>query len=161
MLKIFNELKPFFEDCYRDISVRQYASMTDISPPTASKTLKELEKENLLISENKGIYIYFRANRENFVFKQLIRIYWYQLLSHLTEEIYELIAYKRIILFGSLTKAENTLKSDLDLYLESESREINTLNIEKKLKRKVQLHFINSMKNENLKKNIEQGVIIR
>ncbi len=161
MLKIFNELKPFFEDCYRDISVRQYAGIINISPPTASKTLKELEKENLLISENKGIYIYFRANRENFVFKQLIRIYWYQLLSHLTEEIYELIAYKRIILFGSLTKAENTLKSDLDLYLESESREINTLNIEKKLKRKVQLHFINSMKNENLKKNIEQGVIIR
>ncbi len=161
MLKIFNELKPFFEDSYRDISVRQYAGMTEISPPTASKTLRELEKESLLISENKGIYIYFRANRESFMFKQLSRLYWYKTLYSLTEKIHEMIAYKRIILFGSLTKAENTLKSDIDLYLESESREINVSDIEKKLKRKVQLHFINSMKNENLKKNIEQGVIIR
>ncbi len=161
MLKIFDELKPFFEDCYREISVRQYAGMIKISPPTASKTLKNLEKNGLLLSENKGIYIYFRANRESFVFKQLSKAYWFNVINALAEKIHEIIAFKRIILFGSLIKTENSLKSDIDLYLESEPREINIKEIEKKLNRKVQLHFINSMKNENLKKNIEQGVVIR
>lgn len=161
MLKIFNELKPFLEDCYREISVRQYASMIRISPPTASKTLKDFEKNGLLLSENKGIYIYFRANRENFVFREILKSYWYIVLNPLTENLHETIAFKRIILFGSLVKAENNLKSDVDLYLESEPKNIDTKEIEKKLNRKVQLHFLNSMKNENLKKNIEQGIIIR
>jgi hypothetical protein len=33
-------MKLFFEDCYRDISVREYSRETTISPPTASKILK-------------------------------------------------------------------------------------------------------------------------
>ena len=48
MLKIFNELKPFFEDVYREISVREYAKLTKVSPPTASTILKKYEKDNNL-----------------------------------------------------------------------------------------------------------------
>ena len=71
MLKIFNGLNPFFEDVYREISVREYAKEIGISPPTASKMLKEFETEKLLLSNKKGIYIYFRANKENYLFKNL------------------------------------------------------------------------------------------
>ncbi len=161
MLKIFNELKLFFDDVYTEISVREYAKQVEISPPTASKLLKEYEREGLLISNKKGIYIYFRANREGYIFRQLERIYWFIILYPITEKIHENIAYKRIILFGSLVKAENTSKSDVDLYLEAEKRKIDVLNIQKLLKRDVQLHFIDSMKNKNLKKHIEEGIIIR
>ncbi len=161
MLKIFNELKPFFDDVYREISVREYAKESKISPPTASKLLKEYETEELLILNKKGIYIYFRANREGHIFRQLAKLYWFSLLYPLTKKIQEEIAYKRIILFGSLIKAENTLKSDADLYLETDERKIDASNIEKALKREIQLHFISSMKNKYLKKNIEDGTIIR
>ena len=140
MLKIFNELMPFFDDVYMEVSVREYAKEAKISPPTASKLLKEYEREELLISNKKGVYIYFRANREGYIFRQLAKLYWYSLLYPLTKAIYEDIAYKRIILFGSLIKAENTLKSDVDLYLEAEERNINVSNIQKVLKRDIQLH---------------------
>ena len=161
MLKIFNELRLFFEDVYREISVREFAKKVKISPPTASKLLKEYVDEGLLISNKRGIYIYFRANREGYLFRQLARLYWFSVIYPLTKTIHEEISYKRIVLFGSLIKAENTLKSDVDLYLEAEERKIDVANIQKLLKREIQLHFMNSMRNMNLKKNIEEGVIIR
>ncbi len=161
MLKLFHELKPFFEDVYREISVREYAKELKISPPTASKQLKRYEKEGMLISNKKGIYIYFRASREGFLFRQLARLYWYCVIYPLTEKIHEEIGYKRIILFGSLAKAENTKNSDVDLYLEAVERKINVLEIRKALKREIQLHFIKSTRNKYLKKNIEGGVLIR
>lgn len=161
MLKILNELALFFDDVYREVSVRVYAREVKISPPTASKLLKEYEKEELLVSNKKGIYIYFRANREGYIFRQLAKLYWFSLLYPLTKKIHEDIAYKRIILFGSLIKAENTLSSDVDLYLETQERKIDVLNIQKALKKDIQLHFVNSIKNKYLKKNIEDGIIIR
>ena len=54
MLTIFNNLKPFFEDNYRRISVREYARIIKISPPSASKLLNNLEKEGLLTKEKKN-----------------------------------------------------------------------------------------------------------
>ena len=48
MLNIINNLKPFIEDSYRRINVREYSRLMKISPPTASKTLFELSKEGLL-----------------------------------------------------------------------------------------------------------------
>ena len=55
MLDIFNRLKPFFEDTAAEISVRQYAKSIRVSPPTASKVLKELHKENLLLARSQGV----------------------------------------------------------------------------------------------------------
>lgn len=162
MLEIFNELKPFFEDVYREISVREYAKEAKISPPTASKRLKEFEKEKLLIGNKKGVYIYFRAKREEQLFRQLSRLYWYCALQPLTEKMSQEISFRRIILFGSLSKAENTSDSDMDLFLGIEERKIDVSNIENAMKRKVQLHFIKSLKNKELMKNITlEGIIIR
>lgn len=161
MLKIFNDLKPFFEDVFREISVREYGKEMKISPPTASKQLKSLENEGLLISNARGIYIYFRASKEFVLFRQMARTYWYCTLFPLTDKLYEDILYKKIILFGSLAKAENTNKSDIDLYLDIAERKVDVSKLQKATKRAIQLHFINSLKNENLRKNIEAGVMIR
>lgn len=51
MLKIINDLTPFFEDCYREISVREYARIMSISPPTASKLLSYYCSEKLLVKK--------------------------------------------------------------------------------------------------------------
>ena len=55
MLKIINNLKPFFEDCYRRINIREYSRLMKISPPTASKLLYKFNKEGLLLIEKDGI----------------------------------------------------------------------------------------------------------
>lgn len=161
MLKIFNELKLFFEDVFREISVREYARELNISPPTASKTLKDYEKEGLLISDKKGIYIYFRADKENYLFRQLSRLYWFLVIYKLTKKLHEQVNYRKIILFGSLSKSENTKSSDVDLFLDTGNKEVNTSELENNLKRKIQLHFKNELKNKYLKENIHKGIPIR
>ncbi|MAE42623.1 hypothetical protein CMO93_02540 [Candidatus Woesearchaeota archaeon] len=161
MLKIFNLLQPFFEDMYREISVREYAKEKKSSPPTASKILKDFNKENLLLLTKKGIYLFFRANRDNVIFKGLSKLYWQSELFKETEELHNQALFRKIVLFGSLAKSENTKDSDIDLFIDIERKKLNIKDIENKLKRKVQIHFRDSLKNPHLKKNIEKGIIIR
>lgn len=161
MLEIFNLLAPFFEDAYRQISVREYGRIVKLSPPTASLILNKLKKEGLLLSFKQGIYLWYKSNRENFLFQGLSRLYWQQRLFELTEKLHPQVLYKKIILFGSLSKTENTLDSDIDLYIDVNKKYLNLAILEKKLHRKVQIQFKESLMNQNLKKNIDLGVRIR
>lgn len=161
MLNIFYNLEPFFEDVYSELSVREYARIKRCSPPTASKLLKGYAKEGLLISGKDRIYLLFRANRENDLFKDLARSYWKNRLSELLKDIHKDFLFEEIILFGSIAKIENTLNSDMDLYINIQRKEIDLSNIERKLKRKLQLHFKDSLKNKNLSENIKKGVRIK
>ncbi|MBS3102604.1 nucleotidyltransferase domain-containing protein [Candidatus Woesearchaeota archaeon] len=161
MLKIFNNLEPFFEDVYREFSVREYGRLRKISPPTASKILKGLATGSLLISKKQGIYLVFRANNECHLFKDLAVAYWREKLFHLLEGIHKEVLFKSVILFGSIAKAENTKDSDVDLYIDMAPKQIDTKHIETKLKRKMQIHFRDSSKNENLLENIKKGIKIR
>lgn len=115
MLRIFNDLKPFFEDCYKPLHVRKYAKITKISPPTASKLLKYYTKENLLVINKEKGYHEYKANRESKILKSLSRIYWEQKLQTLTKSINESFLAPSIILFGSLSKLEVTKDSDIDI----------------------------------------------
>ena len=156
MLEIFNKLNSFIEDVFRDISVREYSREIKISPPTASSLLKKFSKDDLLISSRKGVYLYFRANRSHFLFKGIARLYWQSLLNKLLRDLHKEVLFKKIMLFGSIAKVENTRNSDIDLYVDLEKRNINVTELEKKLKRKIQMHFKNELANIHLKNSIEK-----
>src|SRR3989338_4959977 len=109
MLKIFNNLKPFFEDCYRRYSVREYARSFKISPPTASKILKKFNKEGLLKVTKENNYLFFWANKENKVFLTLSRIYWGYKLN-------EFIEYANKILVNPAIILDNVIKTLFSLF---------------------------------------------
>ncbi len=160
MLSIFNNLKPFFEDVYREISVREYARMQDISPPTASKLLNQFAKEELLIKKQDRIYLMFRANKTSDFFKDLTKAFWRKRLTKVLEPLREELMFKPITLFGSLFKVENTINSDVDLFIDLPEKKIDLSKAEKLLKREIQLFFKNAAKSEELIKNIKKGLII-
>ena len=67
-----------------------------------------------------------------------------------------------IVLFGSYENGEDTEKSDIDLFLECKKTEISTEKFEKKLKRRIELHYntkFNKYPNE-LKNNIVNGTVL-
>src|SRR3989338_5558433 len=106
MLRIIYELGPFFEDCYRSISVREYARIIKVSPPTASKMLKQFTKERyLLFREERGCLL-FSLSTMNEEVADLCRVYWKQRLSKLITEMKIKLTGGSAILFGSLVKAE-------------------------------------------------------
>lgn len=160
MLGIFNILKPFFEDVYREISVREYARMRKISPPNASSILKGLVKEGILVGREERNFLFFRADKESFLFKDLALAYWRFLLRRDLSKLHERLLFPRVVLFGSVAKVENNKDSDLDLFLDVKRREIDVKEFNKKLGRNVQFHFRDSLRNKELAENIEKGVEI-
>ena len=164
MLEIINNLKPFFEDCYRRINVREYARIMRISAPTASTLLDSYEKLGLLIREEYKNYILYHANIESKDFIDLSRIYWRHILKDLVIHIENKIPSATIILFGSLARAEVKKDSDIDLVIFAEKIDINIKLFEKKLNREIQHFFFNSLKdikNKELANNVINGYVLR
>ena len=165
MLRIIDDIKPFIEDNYRRINVREYARIQKVSAPTASKTLSNLHKEGLLKKENEKQFIYYHADKESALFTDLSRIYWRLsiecagLINFLEDELLNPV----VILFGSLSKAEAKQDSDIDLAVFSVSKKkIPLEKYEKKLKRKIQLMLFQKRDDVSpeLLNNILNGYII-
>ncbi|MBS3117096.1 nucleotidyltransferase domain-containing protein [Candidatus Woesearchaeota archaeon] len=167
MLKIIYILKPFFEDNYRRINVREYARLQKISPPTASKILEQMHKEKLLKKETERLYIYYCANKDSDLLIDLSRIYWKGQLEKvgLLELIEQELLNPVVILFGSLSKAEAKKDSDTDLAIFSPTKKILSIEkYEKLLKRKIQLFRFTKreeVENINLLNNILNGYVIK
>lgn len=163
MLKIINNLKPFFEDCYRKINVREYAKIVRVSPPTSSTLLNEYVKEGLLVKTSDRNYLFFQANIQNKDFIDLSRIYWRMELSDVIKEIEKKIISPIAVLFGSLVKAETKTDSDVDLAVIGNKRDISFSLFEKRLKRKIQVFWfksINEIRNKELANNIVNGYVL-
>ena len=162
MLNIINNLAPFFEDCYREIGVREYAKEIGTSPPTASKNLHYLWEKDLLKKKEYRNLILFRANRENPILRDLSKIYWRGKLNEFIEEVKN--QCETMILFGSLSKLEAKKESDIDICLVSNAKgKINLKKYEKKLGRKIELFQFKSfsdIKSKELKCNVLNGFIL-
>lgn len=135
---------------------------------SVKKNLDKLVKLGLLIEtvEKKGgrIFPIYRANLDNKTFKKYKIIHNISAIldSGLTEHIEEKLMPKSIVLFGSYLRGEDSENSDIDLFVECKKEEINLNSFEKKLGRKIELHFndkFNSYPKE-LKNNIINGKVL-
>lgn len=163
MLEIFNSLEPFFNDCYAEYGVRDYAKLIAISPPTSSRLLHYYEKEGLLKKRIFKTQILFSANRENTLLKDFSRTYWKYKLTPLIQILNETYHNPTIILFGSLSKLETTPTSDIDIAIITPYKnELDLTPFGKKLKRTIQLFTFKKIENipEDLRKNIINGYVI-
>jgi predicted nucleotidyltransferase len=163
MLEIFNTLKPFFEDNYRRINVREYSRIQKISPPTASKILAELNKRGILKREQDKQFIYYYADKDSDLFIDMQKIYYKKLIKEagLIDFFEKELLNPVIFLFGSLSKAEAKKDSDIDLAIfTSTKKEVDIKKYEKLLKRKIQLFIFKDkeeLKIKELLNNILNG----
>ena len=164
MLNIINNLSPFFEDCYREVGVREYSRLRTISPPTASKLLDSYFKEGLLKKRVYRTNILFSAKRDNRTLKNLSLIYWENKFSELLDYLDSVFYSPEIILFGSLSKLEVSENSDLDLAIFSKiDKKLDLVKFEKKLGRKIQLFMFKSLGDVkgNIRESILNGFVLR
>lgn len=162
MLTIITTLRPFFEDNYRRISVREYARLMKISPPFASKRLKEYEKEELLEKEKEGQFIYFVAKKTSTLFVGMQRMYYYQRLKKIgvLDYLEQTLVNPVIILFGSLAKGETQERSDIDLAIFSISKKrLDLREYETKLGREIQLFLFKDRKNAEKQKELYNNIL--
>jgi len=110
-------LQEFFDAPLKDHHMREISRNAKITIPSTQNHLKALTKEGLIIREKKGIYPTYQANRENKEFKTLKKTNIIQRLQEVVEKISEKCMPQTIILFGSASRAEDTEKSDIDIYV--------------------------------------------
>lgn len=135
---------------------------------SVKKNLDKLIKLGLILEsvEKKGDrkFPLYQANLDNKLFKKYKTVYNISTIfkSKIIEYIEEKLMPKSIVLFGSYQRGEDVEKSDIDLFIECKKNELDTSSFEKKLGRKIELHFndnFNSYSKE-LKNNIINGIVL-
>ena len=147
-------------------SQRDLAKKLNVSPTAISYSIKNLTKKGLVNVENlKSIRLvsFNRNNEESINLKRvenLKNIYQTEMVKYLEKKL----AGATIILFGSYSLGEDTIKSDIDIaIIGRKEKEIETENYEKILNRKININFYDSWKkiNKNLKNNILNGILLK
>src|SRR3989344_5774518 len=132
------------------------------------KNLKDLVKLGIITEHREKrrgrLFPIYKANLDNKLFRRykLIHNLSSILESGLIDFIEEKLMPKSIILFGSYSRGEDTETSDIDLFVECKNEELNLKLFEKKLGRKIELHFKEkfTLYPPELKNNIINGIVL-
>ncbi|MEK6932348.1 MAG: nucleotidyltransferase domain-containing protein [Nanoarchaeota archaeon] len=149
------------------LNQRRISKLLEVSPTAVMKALPDLEKQDLIkIKQDKESKRWsIELNRDNYKAMQLKRvdnlkkIYVSGLVDFLEKEF----AGAVIIIFGSYSRGEDTINSDIDIsVIGRKAKEIDLEKFDKMLERKIRINFYESFKNihKNLKDNILNGIVL-
>lgn len=149
------------------LNQRQIAKSLKVTPPAVTKALPTLEKENFIrIEQDKETKRWsIGLNRDNHKVMQLKRVDNLKQIyeSGLADLLENEFAGATIILFGSYSRGEDLINSDLDFaVIGRKEKETDLTTFEKELGRKININIYNSFKNihKHLKENLCNGIVI-
>jgi|SRR3989344_556611 len=151
-------IEVFFKNPGRSFHIRELSRITKLSSTGVIKIIKRLKNEDLLVSKKEKITEEIRPtfNDKFYVMKRIYNIYslYDIMLIKYLKDFYE--EPEAIILFGSYAKGLDTEKSDVDLCVITNKKDLPDLIIfEEKINRKI--NIINSRIN-NLKKTFKNSL---
>ncbi len=145
-------LKLFFEGPNERLHLREVARRVGLSATGAMKILRLLETEGMVKKERTAVTTEYCGNYDDEKFmalKRSLNLYFLH-SSGLVSEIVDFYKIPEcIVIFGSYAKGEDTKKSDIDIAVMTGMNQYPQLDIyEDELKRKINLHLIDNIKNE-------------
>lgn len=160
-------LRLLFKKSGETLNQRQIANSLLVTPPAIMKALPNLEKLDYIVlkkdKETKRISISLNTkNNKILQFKRvdnLKQIYESGLVEYIEEEY----AGATIILFGSYSRGDDLINSDIDLaIIGRKQKESNLKKYENILEREINLNFYDSFEkiNKNLKENLANGIVL-
>lgn len=149
------------------LNQRQIANISGVSPPAVIKALPNLEKENLIkIKQDKETKRWsIELNRDNHRAMQLKRVDNLEQIyeSGLADFLEKEFAGAAIILFGSYSRGDDIINSDIDIaVIGRKEKDIDLTGYEKHLERKIIINFYDSFKkiHKHLKENLYNGIVL-
>jgi len=135
----------FFKSPYSSFHIREIARLTGLSSTGVIKIIKRLKREKLLVSRKSNNLEEIKPdfNGRFLIIKRVYNIYslYYSGLVDFIKSYYEMP--QSIILFGSYSNGTDTEKSDIDIAVISNKKEIpDFAKFKNKLSRKINLHII-------------------
>ena len=141
----------FFKYPEKKFHLRELERLTHLSMPGVRKIVGKLKKNGLLNSKKEKVVKNFYASRnEKFIYIKRS----YNLYSIYTCKLFDFLKVKyqepqAIILFGSYSRGEDISSSDIDIaIITKDYRDLNLLNFERKLDRKIKVYEIDLKKVE-------------
>lgn len=156
----------FFQNPSSKLRVRQIERKLDLSLPSVIRYCEELEEERILKTVETSGVIFYTADRgsDKFLFEKKVFNLKQIRKSGVTKYLKEKLHNPTIILFGSYSKGEDTEESDVDLYVETLSKEkVELKKFEKLLQRRIQLfrhENIKEITNPHLANNVINGITL-
>ncbi len=149
------------------LNLRIIAKELKVSPTAISKSIKELEKEEIIeIERSKTMNLSLvELNRDKKEVVELKRIENLKMIygSGLVDTLEEKFPGSVIILFGSYSYGEDTNTSDIDLaIIDRKEKQLDLENYEKIFEREIRINFYDNFSeiHKNLKNNILSGIIL-
>ena len=147
------------------LSQRDIAKKLKVSPTSVGYAIKKLKKDNVIkVVKTKTVHFISlnRDERKAFELKQvenLKNIYVSGLSRYLEQQFFG----GTIVLFGSYSKGEDTVSSDIDIAIIGRKDKVLALeSYEEVLKRKININFYENWKkiHTHLKNNILNGIVL-
>jgi len=160
-------LRLLFIKAGTSLNQRQIANLLEVSQPAVMKALPDLEKENLIkMQQDKETKRWsIGLNRDNHKVMQLKRADNLKLIyeTGLADFIEKEFVGSTIILFGSYSRGEDIINSDIDIaVIDRKEKQVELTKFEKELGRRININFYDSFKNihKHLKENLCNGIIL-
>lgn len=158
-------LRFLFVKAGASFNARATAKALNVSQTAISKALPLLEKEELVKIEKKSGRWSIKLNRDNpkaVAFKRaenLKMLYESGAASFLEEQL----PGATIILFGSYSRGDDTITSDIDMaIIGRKEKNLDLARFENRLERKINLNFYPSLKeiHKELRENLCNGIVL-
>lgn len=154
-----------FRKAGTSLNQRQLAKLLDVTSPAIMKALPTLAKERLIKQQqDKETRRWsIELNRDRQLVMQLKRAnnLWQLYESGLANVLEKEFAGAVIILFGSYSRGEDLINSDVDIaVIGRKNKDIDLTTYEKLLERKISVHFYDSFEkiHKQLKENLCNGI---
>jgi len=162
-----NIMRLLFTKAATPLNQRQIAQKLDVSPPAITKALPGLEKADFIkkFQDKESKRWSIELNRDNYHVIQLKRVDNLQQTyeSGLADFLEKEFAGATIVLFGSYSRGDDTLTSDIDIaIIGRKEKQVDTSQYDLVLERKIRLNFYESWEkiHKNLKENLCNGIIL-
>jgi len=155
-----NVLSFFLGNPTLEIHLKEISRRLKISPATAKRFCDLYSIKNILISEKKSNSIFFKLNNLNNYVIELKRIYALTQIKDNWKDISN-EDIKSIAVYGSYVSGEYSEKSDIDIFILSRKKVINTsfiLKFQEKIKKEVNVTKMTYMEWQKLKQKKDSFV---
>ena len=156
-------LRVFFDEPNKKFQLRELVRLTEISLPSVKNHVEILLDQGLLKEIKTGIYKGYKSSlsRSYKVLKRhdlLIRMEECGLVKKLEEDF----TPNCIILYGSAVEGMDDERGDVDIFIQSEKRDIKLKKYEEILKRKISLLFETNIESvdDKLKNSLANGIVL-
>ena len=150
----------FFEQTLRHWHFEDLVKESMLSRERVNHFLKLLQKEKSMMRiKPRGKMPYYLANRENSRFRLEKQIFGLMQLeeSGLFEHLISCKDIKTAIIFGSFSRGDWNISSDIDLFIYGDDKEFDKVLFERKLRRNIQMFSFQQP--QKIRKELEPTII--